>query len=77
LHKPFCRKAIQKGITLDFNQSLSGYLRSDAIYFFAKEALKALGFQVKLGGNLTKVPKRSVIAGNGAEERAQDLNKHV
>jgi muramoyltetrapeptide carboxypeptidase len=63
-------KAIQKGDTLGLISPSAA--TSDRMQFtFAKEALEALGFQVKLGANLTN--RRGHLAGTD-EERAQDLN---
>jgi muramoyltetrapeptide carboxypeptidase len=63
-------KAIQKGDMLGLISPSAA--TADRMQFtFAKEALEALGFKVKLGANLTN--RRGHLAGTD-EERAQDLN---
>lgn len=63
-------KAIKKGDTLGLISPSAA--TSDRMQFtFAKEALEALGFNVKVGENLTS--RRGHLAGTD-QERAQDLN---
>ena len=63
-------KAIKKGDTLGLISPSAA--TSDRMQFtFAKEALEALGFKVKLGENLTN--RRGHLAGTD-QERADDLN---
>lgn len=69
--KTLLPKAIKKGDTVGLISPSAA--TADRMQFtFAKEALEALGFQVKLGENLQN--RRGHLAGTD-EERAKDLNE--
>jgi muramoyltetrapeptide carboxypeptidase len=70
-HQTLLPKAINKGDVLGLISPSAA--SADRMQFtFAKEALEALGFQVKLGENLQN--RRGHLAGTD-EERAKDLNE--